>query len=133
MSSDHLTSCSSISYYVSKTRDISMRDFSVLLKTLELKIENIFQDVQRSDRESKEKEFFFIKQEEEILLIRTKNLELEKALKEKEDELAFLQLMLEEAISDLERKHLVLSRSNDQEIGGVLSERSPQISSSLGE
>ena len=108
-----------------------MRDFSVLLKTLELKIESIFQDVQRSEREIKEKEFLFIKQEEEILLIRTKNLELEKALKEKEDELAFLQLMLEEAISDLEKKHLAISRCNDHEIGRFLP-GSAQISS-LGE
>jgi tRNA U34 5-carboxymethylaminomethyl modifying GTPase MnmE/TrmE len=94
-----------------------MRDFSALLKTLEGKIESLLEAIEKGESKGKEKEFLFIKQEEEICLIKTKNLELEKALKEKEDELAFLQLMLEEAISNLERKHLLLSRCAPQELG----------------
>jgi hypothetical protein len=81
-----------------------MRDLACLLNILEGKIGVLIKNKQMIEEERNEREALLIEQNKEILSFQAKSLELEKKLREKEEELAFVHLMLEEAILSLDNK-----------------------------
>ena len=82
-----------------------MRDLACLLNILEGKIGVLIKNKQMIEEERNGREALLIEQNKEILSFQAKSLELEKKLREKEEELAFVHLMLEEAILSLDNKN----------------------------